>query len=61
MAFLRCDECGASTSHQGSWDTPIRILCERCSKKNNEKHVVNAQRESNNVKNNSYGIGHLPI
>ena len=31
MAYLRCDECGASTTHQGSWDTPIKILCAKCS------------------------------
>ena len=37
MAYLRCDECGGSTDTQGSWDTPIRILCESCS----EKRVAN--------------------
>lgn len=33
MASLRCDECGSITNSQGSWDTPIKILCEKCSKK----------------------------
>lgn len=33
FAWLRCDKCGASTNTQGSWDTPITILCEECSKK----------------------------
>jgi hypothetical protein len=33
MAYLRCDECGASTNNQGSWDTPIKILCEKCYEK----------------------------
>lgn len=33
FAWLRCDNCGASTNTQGSWDTPIKILCENCSKK----------------------------
>ena len=30
MANLRCDECGGSTNAYGSWDTPIKILCEKC-------------------------------
>jgi len=33
FAWLRCDMCGASTNTQGSWDTPIKIICEECSKK----------------------------
>jgi len=33
MAYLQCDKCGKSTSTQGSWDTPITILCEECSNK----------------------------
>jgi len=32
LSWLRCDRCGASTNTQGSWDTPITILCEECSK-----------------------------
>lgn len=32
FAWLRCDNCGASTNAQGSWDTEIKILCEKCSK-----------------------------
>lgn len=32
-AWLRCDNCGGSTNTQGSWDTPIKILCEDCCKK----------------------------
>lgn len=36
MAYLRCDKCGAGTNHQGSWNTPITILCEKCSKKLNQ-------------------------
>lgn len=32
MAFLRCDNCGSSdTNTFGSWDTPITILCKKCS------------------------------
>ena len=39
MAYLRCDECGSSdTNAFGSWDTPIKILCKKCSeKKKNEQ------------------------
>jgi len=33
MALLPCDKCGKSTNTFGSWDTPITILCEECSKK----------------------------
>lgn len=33
FAWLRCDECGASTNTYGSWDTPIKIVCEKCAKK----------------------------
>ena len=32
-AWLLCDKCGKSTNTQGSWDTPVTILCEECSKK----------------------------
>jgi len=32
MAYLRCDKCGASTNTQGSWNTPITIICEKCAK-----------------------------
>lgn len=31
MAYLLCDKCGKITTHQGSWDTPIKILCKNCS------------------------------
>lgn len=32
MAHLRCDKCGSSdTNAFGSWDTPIKILCKKCS------------------------------
>lgn len=35
MAFLRCDNCGSSdTNAFGSWDTPITILCKKCSEEN---------------------------
>jgi hypothetical protein len=37
MAYLPCDECGKITTHQGSWDTPIRILCKKCTKNKSEK------------------------
>jgi hypothetical protein len=30
MVYLPCDTCGKITSHQGSWDTPIKIICEIC-------------------------------
>ena len=33
MDHLRCDECGGSTDSFGSWDTPIKILCSKCSDK----------------------------
>ena len=33
FAWLRCDNCRASTNTQGSWDCKIKILCENCSKK----------------------------
>ena len=32
MAYLPCDKCGQITTQQGSWDTPIKILCVKCSK-----------------------------
>jgi hypothetical protein len=35
MAHLRCDECGSSdTNAFGSWNTPIKILCKKCSDNN---------------------------
>ena len=30
MAYLPCDKCGVITDTQGSWDTPIRIVCSQC-------------------------------
>lgn len=30
MAYLPCDTCGKTTNQQGSWDTPIKIICETC-------------------------------
>lgn len=33
MANLPCDKCGGYTGAQGSWDTPITILCTKCSEK----------------------------
>ena len=38
MAHLKCDECGSSdTNSFGSWDTPIKILCAKCSDKKRTK------------------------
>jgi hypothetical protein len=38
MAHLRCDECGSSdTNAFGSWDTPIKILCVKCSNTKKKK------------------------
>lgn len=40
MAHLKCDECGSSdTNTFGSWDTPIKILCKKCSDKKRDKTV----------------------
>ena len=33
MATLPCDKCGGYTGVQGSWDTPITIVCAECAKK----------------------------
>lgn len=33
MAILRCDICGKATNTYGSWDTPFKILCAECAKK----------------------------
>lgn len=33
MAILRCDICGGSTNTHGSWDTPFKIVCEKCAKR----------------------------
>lgn len=43
MAYLPCDECGTITNQQGSWDTPIKIICNECYKcrKNNEEIIKN--------------------
>lgn len=30
MAHLPCDNCGGATNTFGSWDTPIKIICEKC-------------------------------
>lgn len=54
MALLRCDKCGGSTNHFGSWDTPIRILCEECSKdliKQIEEDYVNYNPDLNSSLN----------
>jgi hypothetical protein len=41
MAHLRCDECGSSdTNAFGSWDTPIKILCGKCSDKKKKKQTT---------------------
>lgn len=40
MAHLRCDECGSSdTNAFGSWNTPIKILCKKCSDKKIKKPI----------------------
>lgn len=39
MANLRCDKCGGSTDHFGSWDTPIKILCKECSIKSHNNQL----------------------
>jgi hypothetical protein len=39
MAWLRCDWCGGSTDTQGSWDTQIKIICDKCQKKRREEIV----------------------
>jgi DNA-directed RNA polymerase subunit RPC12/RpoP len=41
MAYLPCDKCGKITNTQGSWDTPITILCEKCSDKIIKKKNAN--------------------
>lgn len=42
MAHLRCDECGSSdTDAFGGWDTPIKILCKKCSNKKDRKQTNN--------------------
>jgi hypothetical protein len=39
MATLPCDICHGYTGVQGSWDTPIKILCEKCIKEVNPKPI----------------------
>jgi formylmethanofuran dehydrogenase subunit E len=39
MAILPCDECGGYTGQHGSWDTPIKILCAKCSEDRKVKNV----------------------
>lgn len=33
MAILPCDICKKSSGQHGSWDTPIKIVCGECAKK----------------------------
>jgi len=37
MAWLRCDYCGKPTGTRGSWDTPIKIICEECYEKRHNR------------------------
>jgi hypothetical protein len=46
MAYLQCDKCGKSTNTQGSWDTPITILCEECSKNREDKSINEIELEN---------------
>jgi hypothetical protein len=39
MAYLPCDNCGEISNHQGSWDTIIKILCNKCSKFMEERNI----------------------
>lgn len=47
MALLRCDKCGSNdTNTFGSWDTPIKILCGKCTKK---KYEAKSKVPTNNI------------
>lgn len=40
MAYLPCDNCGSGdTNAFGSWNTPIKILCGKCSKESTGSKV----------------------
>lgn len=48
MAHLRCDECGSSdTNAFGSWDTPIKILCKKCSENKNNNQTIKEHPKDN--------------
>jgi hypothetical protein len=50
MAHLRCDECGCSdTNAFGSWDTPIKILCKKCSDIQKENNSHEPQNQELNI------------
>ena len=50
MALLRCDECGSSdTNAFGSWDTPIKILCKKCSDKKKEYQTIKEPPKDNKI------------
>lgn len=37
MALLPCKKCGKITTQHGSWLSPMRVLCEKCSKEKEAK------------------------
>jgi len=50
MAHLKCDECGSSdTNAFGSWDTPIKILCKKCSEKKNRGKIIKEPPKDNKI------------
>jgi len=50
MAHLRCDECGSSdTNAFGSWDTPIKILCKKCSDIKRDKTIKEPPEDKKNI------------
>ena len=50
MALLKCDECGSSdTNAFGSWDTPIKILCTKCSDKKKKKQTIKEPPKDNKI------------
>jgi ribosomal protein L37E len=52
MAHLRCDKCGSSdTNAFGSLDTPIKILCKKCSDEKFDVHVCFKTHKVNDIIN----------
>lgn len=57
MAYLRCDECGSSdTNAFGSLDTPIKILCEKCSDNKRTKTIIEPSKDKNFIVYNGLRI-----
>jgi len=62
MALLRCDECGSNeTNSFGSWDTPIKISCTKCStmKKKSTTPVSREKESSTEINISDIGVGRM--